>query len=180
MHLLTTHWWMSSPSLGSDQFPASSPSLSVGHDILWWGMSLLPHLQLSCPGFAPSHLVHLCWQGMETWKIPECEYCLAKNKTSLCYQHVLTLNSKHSTVPATRRKWILSQLEAGCDPGGSRLGRVQEVMPGPTLAQLSPLCVMCLWWGESRRNALSKVAAGRELWCSQGCSGSRVTVLTCH
>lgn len=126
MHLFTTHWWMSSPSLSSDhQFPANSPSLYPGHDILWCGISLLPYLQVSCPGSAPSHLVHLCWQGMETWKIPECKHYLAKNKTSLCYQHIFTLNSKLSTVPGTKRKLTLSQSKPGYDPGGSRLDRLE-------------------------------------------------------
>ena len=79
------------------------PYLYTEHDVPWYGIPLWL-VRVGCPGYAPSQLlVHLL--AGRAW---ETEKSLSATQQQLNHERVinsiLTLNPKHSTVPATKKK----------------------------------------------------------------------------
>lgn len=86
--------------------PENPATVYCEHDLLRCGMTLWP-AQVPCPGSAlSSFLVHLHGQNMGNWEVLGLRVSIAQQQ--LKYQCVidiiLLLSSKHSTVPATKKK----------------------------------------------------------------------------
>lgn len=103
---------------------ANSPSLYIGHKVLWYGISLCP-VWVSCTGCAPSQLL-VCLHAGSAWEAEKTLTAQQQLKLQLTISIILSLNPKLSTLLATKKKinYILAETRTPAFEQGPSYGLI--------------------------------------------------------